>query len=245
MGPQRNIGIRASNNPVFSGLSQFRRLSGREHTCQCRWPRFHPWVGKTPWRRKWQPAPVFLARESHGQRSLVGYSPWDRKELDMTERTCSLTLEALHTGNPWAQTNGEDCSPYWPNLGASLDRRAGLSILACTLDRLSASEMRIINLGLQRRKTEMQTKERLAQRHMANGEAKQYLGQGFFAHRNQCPWVHCYPWLILNMFTGKQTRPTTSPAFQNNWGFGKLGYISCYLLYSKLKWRYLKNVCNF
>ena len=38
-----------------------------------------------PWRRKWQPAPVFLPGESRGQRSLAGYSPWGCKELDMTE----------------------------------------------------------------------------------------------------------------------------------------------------------------
>ena len=38
------------------------------------------------WRRKWQPTPVFLPEESHGQRSLVGYSPQGRKELDTTER---------------------------------------------------------------------------------------------------------------------------------------------------------------
>ena len=36
---------------------------------------FDPWVGKTPWRRAWQPAPAFLHGESHGQRSLVDYSP--------------------------------------------------------------------------------------------------------------------------------------------------------------------------
>ena len=36
--------------------------------------------GKIPWRRKWQPTPVFLPGESHGWKSLVGYSPWDRKE---------------------------------------------------------------------------------------------------------------------------------------------------------------------
>ena len=42
-------------------------------------------VGKVPWRRKWQPTPVFLPRESHGQRSLVGYSPWGRKKLDTAE----------------------------------------------------------------------------------------------------------------------------------------------------------------
>ena len=40
----------------------------------------------TPWRRKWQPPPVFLPGKSHGRRKLVGYSPWGCKELDMTER---------------------------------------------------------------------------------------------------------------------------------------------------------------
>ena len=43
--------------------------------------------GKMPWRRKWQPTPVFLPRESHGQRSLEGYSPWDFKESDTTAVT--------------------------------------------------------------------------------------------------------------------------------------------------------------
>ena len=39
-----------------------------------------------PWRRKWQPTPVFLPGKSHGQRSLEGYSPWGHKESDRTER---------------------------------------------------------------------------------------------------------------------------------------------------------------
>jgi len=43
-------------------------------------------VKKTPWRRKWQPTPV-LSGESHGQRSLVGYSPWGCRESEMTEVT--------------------------------------------------------------------------------------------------------------------------------------------------------------
>ena len=46
---------------------------------------FDAWVRKILWRRKWQPTPVFLPRKSHGQRSLVGYSPWSLKESDMTE----------------------------------------------------------------------------------------------------------------------------------------------------------------
>ena len=45
-----------------------------------------PGLGRSPCRRKWQPTPVFLPGKSHGQRSLVGYSPWGHKELDMTER---------------------------------------------------------------------------------------------------------------------------------------------------------------
>ena len=48
--------------------------SGKESTCRCRRHRFHPW--KIPWRRKWQPIPVFLLGKFHGQRSLVDYSPW-------------------------------------------------------------------------------------------------------------------------------------------------------------------------
>ena len=44
-----------------------------------------PGSGRVPWRRKWQPTPVFLPGESHGQRSLAGYSPLGHKELDMTE----------------------------------------------------------------------------------------------------------------------------------------------------------------
>ena len=46
-----------------------------------------PRVGKIPWRRKWQPTPVFLPGKSYGQRSLAGYSPWSHNELDMTEAT--------------------------------------------------------------------------------------------------------------------------------------------------------------
>ena len=44
-----------------------------------------PGSGRFPWRRKWQPTPVFLPGESHGQKSLVSYRPWGRKESDTTE----------------------------------------------------------------------------------------------------------------------------------------------------------------
>ena len=61
-------------------------LCGKESACQCRRRRFNPWVGKIPWRRNWQSTLVFLPGKLHGQRSLVGYSPWGCKELDTTER---------------------------------------------------------------------------------------------------------------------------------------------------------------
>ena len=48
---------------------------------------FDPWIRKIPWGGAWQPTPVFLPGEALGQKSLVGYSPWGCKELDMTEAT--------------------------------------------------------------------------------------------------------------------------------------------------------------
>ena len=52
---------------------------------------FDPWVGKIGWRRERLPTTVFLSGEFHGQRSLVGYSPWGHRESDMTERLTLLT----------------------------------------------------------------------------------------------------------------------------------------------------------
>ena len=74
---------------LLDGLPRW--LNGKESTCQCRRPGFDPWVGKIPWRRESQPTPVFLPGESHGQRSLVGYSPWGHKELDTTEHKHAQT----------------------------------------------------------------------------------------------------------------------------------------------------------
>ena len=59
-------------------------LSGKESACQCRRCGFNPWVRKMPWRKKWQPTPVFLPRKPHGEKNLAGYSPWDHKESDTT-----------------------------------------------------------------------------------------------------------------------------------------------------------------
>ena len=65
---------------------------------QGRKPGFGPWVRKIPWRREWQPTPVFLPGESHGQRNLVGHRPWSHKELDPTEwLTLSFWLKEAGT----------------------------------------------------------------------------------------------------------------------------------------------------
>ena len=60
---------------------------GKESACQCRRFRFNPWVRKIPWRREWQPTPVFLPGESHRERSLAGYSPWGRKTVRHSSAT--------------------------------------------------------------------------------------------------------------------------------------------------------------
>ena len=59
----------------------------KESICQFRRCSFDPWVRRIPWRRHWQPTPVFFLEKFHGERILVYYSPWDLQELDVTEHT--------------------------------------------------------------------------------------------------------------------------------------------------------------
>jgi len=68
-------GLAGKNPPPNTG-----RHAGRRRRCG-----LDPWVRKIPWRRKWQPTPIFLPGKSHGQRRLMDYSSWDRKESDTTE----------------------------------------------------------------------------------------------------------------------------------------------------------------
>ena len=84
----RNLQAYVPWNGVPWGLRQKRIC------LQCRRPGFDPWVRKIRWRREWLPTPAFLTRESHGQRSLEGCSPWCHKELDTPEL---LTLSISHT----------------------------------------------------------------------------------------------------------------------------------------------------
>ena len=79
---------------------RFPRGSDARVCLQCGRPKFNPWVGMIPWRRKWHPTPVFLSGKSHGQRSLTSYSPWFHKESDTTEQLhfhfCFLPQGSCH-----------------------------------------------------------------------------------------------------------------------------------------------------
>ena len=89
-----------------------RWLSGKASTCQCtrhkRWG-FDPWGQKIPWRRKWQPTPVFLPGKSHGQRSIMGYSPWGCKESDTTEWLRARVHTHTHTHTHTYFLKGLNC----------------------------------------------------------------------------------------------------------------------------------------
>ena len=83
---------------IMEGIRLPRWRSGKETNCQGRRCRFNPRVGKMPWRRAWQPTPLFLPRESHRQRSLVGYSPWGHKETDTTKATWHIHTHGGYLG---------------------------------------------------------------------------------------------------------------------------------------------------
>ena len=81
---------------------------GKESPCQYRRHKrcgFNYWVRKIPWRKKWQPTPAFLPGKFHGQGSLVGYSPWGRKDSDMTSEwthTHTRAMRAIADPTKWA-----------------------------------------------------------------------------------------------------------------------------------------------
>ena len=95
----------------FIGLTWW---SSQHRSClRCQRVGSTPGSGKIRWRRKWQPAPVFLSGKSHGQRNLVGYSPWGRKELDRTEHT-----HMIYYWHPQSACNTGDLDSI-PGLGRS------------------------------------------------------------------------------------------------------------------------------
>ena len=77
--------------PLISGFPH--SLVGKESACNAGGLGLIPGLGRFPWRRKWQPTPVFLPGEFHGQRSLAGYSPWGRKSRTRLSDETTATLE--------------------------------------------------------------------------------------------------------------------------------------------------------
>ena len=67
------LGIIRYTFTLYLGLPWW--LSDKESACPCRRHSLYPWVGKIPWKRKWQPTPVFLSGKSHGENNLEGDSP--------------------------------------------------------------------------------------------------------------------------------------------------------------------------
>ena len=94
--------IPASNSPTLQIPTQLPKygllwwLSDKESTCQCRKLRLDPWVRKIPWKRKWQPTPVFLPGKSYGKRSLVSYSPWGCKRVKHNLMTTTTSSFLFH-----------------------------------------------------------------------------------------------------------------------------------------------------
>ena len=88
--------------------------SGKELACQCRRHerrKFYTWVGKIPWRRACQPTAVLLPGESHGQRSLAGYSPWGWRRVRqdcVTKHTKAFWTMVLGS-NPLKGIENESC----------------------------------------------------------------------------------------------------------------------------------------
>ena len=79
--PQKGKTVRYIFVPFYTYRGFPWLLSGKESSCHCKKPWFNPWVRKMSWGRKWQPAPIFLPGKFYGQRSLVGYGPWDCKRI--------------------------------------------------------------------------------------------------------------------------------------------------------------------
>ena len=91
----------------LTGILGLPGVRGKETACQCRGLSFDPWVGKISYRRKWQPTPVFLPRESYGQESLADYSPWDHRRI---RHNFATEQQQQRMVSWWSRTGGRRLS---------------------------------------------------------------------------------------------------------------------------------------
>ena len=91
-------------------------------------PRLDPWVGKIPWRRAWQPTPVFLPGESCGQRRLLGHTPRGHKESDRTEvaeQQQQQSIDPLLYFSDASRASSSNCSRSLGSLAKRTEGRSG------------------------------------------------------------------------------------------------------------------------
>ena len=136
---------------VCSQLGGSSLVAQRLSVClECGRSRFNPWVRKILWRRKWQPTPVFLPGESHGQRSLVGYSPWGGKDFpggsDSEGRQCLYCLQCGRPGfDPWVwkipwRRTWQSTPVLLPGKSQAIDqKKKERQTLNCNVRKMSAS----------------------------------------------------------------------------------------------------------
>ena len=113
----------------------------KETTCQCERCRRYGlllWVRKIPWRRKWQPTPVFLPGKPHGQGSLVGYSPWSRKSWTRLSDSSTKSFRP-----PSSQEDRE-------SLRQGSQGESGLCVPYCLLDTTLSSECYCPVIGIRK-----------------------------------------------------------------------------------------------
>ena len=119
---------------VDRGLPRW--CSGKEYACQWRRFGFDPWAGKIPWSRKWQPTPVLLPGKSHGQKSTVGYSPWDHKHWDTSEWLSAQWVEAR--GAAEYGTEHRTATPPPPTMTMQPSVGRSMSLSSCSQIQKSA-----------------------------------------------------------------------------------------------------------
>ena len=109
------LGGELSDKKLLACLRERAMLRVNNSSLELR-PGFNPWVGKIPWRRKWQPTPILLPGKSHGWRSLAGYSLWGSQKSDTTKQLHFHFLNSMYICLVHAQScptlcDLMDCSP--------------------------------------------------------------------------------------------------------------------------------------
>ena len=184
------------------GASQMAQVVNNLHK-ECRRLRrcgFDPWVRKIAWRRKWQPTPVFLPGKFHGQRSLVGYSPWSQQESDMTEW---LSTHAHSLSFAWLPTLPQPrLQEYWKTLGGKVGE-------FCKVAMSHLPRVEVSNWGLQFSRSVMSNSLQPHEPQYARPPCPSPTSR---VHPNPCPLCRwCHP-TISSSFVPFSSCPQSFPA---------------------------------